>query len=930
MLLENKEIQFITNQDDSTVYETLKGLFANCKSFCLSVAFISFSGYQLLIDTLTEMEEKGIKGKVLTSDYLGFTDPVSINRLHQFKNIQLKMYQVNQKTAGFHSKGYIFEYDDCYKILIGSANITQSALKSNIEWNLQIISKKDNKVVENILKEFDILMNQATTVTDEFVEKYENYYQKIKKIRSSAELDAEGIVLVPNYFQELALERLKELRQQGKNKAIAIGSTGIGKTFFAVFDVLQFEPKRVLYLVHNENILKSAKASFERVIKTKKYGFFSGGKKEINEDFLFSTVQTMSKDNNLSLFHDDTFDYIIYDEAHRATSPSYQKIMNYFNPKFMLGLTATPDRCDGENVYKLFDYNIASDIRMEEALNHDLLCPFHYFGIRDNVDLSNIDYRNVDKIADALMAAQDRVSFIISKMEHYGHDGEKRKALGFCQNKKHAKFMTDAFNLAGYPSVCLTGEDSLETREEYIKKLQDENDKIQVIFTVDIFNEGVDIPCINLILMLRPTASPIIFTQQLGRGLRKAQSKEFLTVLDFISNYNRNYMIALALSGKQYDKDGVIVRAKNNFNNLRGNTNIELDPITKQEIINQLNNTNFNELKYLRQSYNEYSNYKGKKILNLIDFFSCDNAPDPVKYINYAGHYLAFIEKVLGENKYNLNLEENQLLKYFSNLMPLRRINEFLLLKMILLNENVKFEDFFIELQKLVDNLDVASARHTFNSFKGDYLDKEEFKKYGNYFEIRDDIISFSLKTKDILQNKDVFLHLLDLTEYGILRYLDDFKNINYGLPFLKIYESYKMRNMGKLSNYTKIESSIRGQGVWHDSYDNYYLFADINKSEGIKDSLNYDDYFKSNRIFHWQSPNGTTQDSKEGIIFTKGTKPLHLFVRKDKKENMYFIYVGKVRPIYYDGNKPITIDFELEHELPKTIFEEMQKVKKI
>lgn len=287
MLLENKEIQFITNQDDSTVYETLKGLFANCKSFCLSVAFISFSGYQLLIDTLTEMEEKGIKGKVLTSDYLGFTDPVSINRLHQFKNIQLKMYQVNQKTAGFHSKGYIFEYDDCYKILIGSANITQSALKSNIEWNLQIISKKDNKVVDNILKEFDILMNQATTVTDEFVEKYENYYQKIKKIRSSAKLDAEGIVLVPNYFQELALERLKELRQQGKNKAIAIGSTGIGKTFFAVFDVLQFEPKRVLYLVHNENILKSAKASFERVIKTKKYGFFSGGKKKLMKIFCF-------------------------------------------------------------------------------------------------------------------------------------------------------------------------------------------------------------------------------------------------------------------------------------------------------------------------------------------------------------------------------------------------------------------------------------------------------------------------------------------------------------------------------------------------------------------------------------------------------------------------------------------------------------------
>lgn len=929
MLLENKDIQFITNQEDSTIYETLKGLFANCKSFCLSVAFISFSGYQLLIDTLTEMEEKGIQGKVLTSDYLGFTDPVSINRLHQFKNIELKMYQVNTKNTGFHSKGYIFEYDDCYKILIGSANITQSALKSNIEWNLQIISKKENLVVANILKEFDILMNQAAVVTDEFVRKYEDYYQKIKKIRNSAEFNGEGVILpTPNYFQELALEKLNEFRQYGKSKALLIASTGVGKTYGAVFDVVQFNPKRVLFIVHNENILKSAKISFERVITNKKCGFFVGGKREINDDFVFSSIQTISKDYNLKLFGEQTFDYIIIDEAHRSTADSYNKVLSYFKPKFLLGLTATPDRCDGANVYKLFDYNIASDIRMEEALNHDLLCPFHYFGIRDNVDLSNIDYRNVDKIADALMAAQDRVSFIISKMEHYGHDGEKRKALGFCQNKKHAKFMADAFNLAGYSSVCLTGEDSPDFREKCISKLQDENDKLEVIFTVDIFNEGVDIPLVNLILMLRPTASPIIFTQQLGRGLRKAQSKEFLTVLDFISNYNRNYMIALALSGKQYDKDGVIVRAQNNFNNLKGNTNIELDPITKQEIIDQLNNTNFNELKYLRQSYNEYSNYKGKKILNLIDFFSCDNAPDPVKYINYAGHYLAFIEKVLDEKKYNFNQEENLLLKYFSSFMPLRRINEFVLLKMVLLYKNVKFNDFVFELRKLVDNPTIESARHTFNLFAGYYLDKEELKKYGSYFEIKDDVISFTSKIKKIIKD-DVLFHLLDLSEYGILRYLDDFKNINYGLPFLKLYESYKMRDMGKLTNYTKIESSIRGQGVWHDNYNNYYLFADINKSEGIKDSINYDDYFKSRKIFHWQSPNGTTQGSKEGIIFTKGTKTMYLFVRKDKKENMYFIYVGKIKPIIYEGNKPITIDFELEQELPKSIFEEMQKVKK-
>ncbi len=354
------------------------------------------------------------------------------------------------------------------------------------------------------------------------------------------------------------------------------------QTYLSAFDVKEFEAKKVLFLAHRENILISSKFSFEKIIKSKSFGFFTGNKKELDNDYIFATIQTISK--NLKLFKKDEFDYIIYDEAHHIASESFQKVFLYFNSKFTLGLTATPNRSDKQNIYEIFDDNVAIDLRLNEALEQKLIAPFHYFGISDIVtDYENTNLDDLSKLA-KLLSVNKRVEFIIEKMKFYAHDNKKRKALAFCVNKEHAKYMSEEFNKAGIYSTTLFGSDCVEKRELAIEQLENEDESLEVIFSVDIFNEGVDIPKVNTILMLRPTSSSTVFIQQLGRGLRKTQDKEYLTVLDFIGNHNRTYLVAFALLGnKAIDKDSIKLALNNSFATISNNTFIYMDEISKKE-----------------------------------------------------------------------------------------------------------------------------------------------------------------------------------------------------------------------------------------------------------------------------------------------------------------------------------------------------------
>ncbi|MFA6742447.1 MAG: DEAD/DEAH box helicase family protein, partial [Arcobacteraceae bacterium] len=537
----------IINNQTTNFYNHITKLLQECESFIFNVAFINFSGIQLLLDSFEVLEKRNIKGKILTSTYLNFTQIKALEKIKEFKNIELKIYDSNISNIGFHSKSYIFEFKDNYKILIGSSNITASAFKSNIEWNVKTIAKKDDIFLQDILNEFEYFWLDSYEVNDDFLKEYADFINKQKK-EFIVDFSYKKSIKI-NFMQEKALQKLEELRLKKEKKALVIAATGTGKTYLSAFDVKKFQPKTLLFLVHRENILLSAKKSFETILGDSfTYGFYTGNKKEEDKNYIFSTIQTMN--NSFSNFSQNHFDYIIVDESHHVTSPSYKKVIEYFKPKFLLGLTATSNRMDGNSIYEVFDENIACDIRLNDALEHNLVVPFHYFGISDikSVDYENIDLNKIDVLA-KLLSVNKRADFIIEKMNFYSFFGTKRKAIGFCVSKEHAFFMSEKFNEKGISSICLTSEDSIQKREETIKKLEDEKSSLEIIFTVDIFNEGIDIPSINTVLFLRPTNSPIDIVQQLGRGLRKDKNKDFLTVLDFIGNHKKAYLIAFSLVG---------------------------------------------------------------------------------------------------------------------------------------------------------------------------------------------------------------------------------------------------------------------------------------------------------------------------------------------------------------------------------------------
>ncbi len=701
---------FVCNRSSKKVFDTLVDQLSTCSEFKMSVAFITYGGLQILLDTFKQLEDNNIKGEILTSTYLHFTQPKALEKLASFKNISLKIFVPNE-DFGFHTKGYLFKTEDNdnnskWTVLIGSSNITASALKCNMEWNvLNSESKGTNDTdkdsyTQDVLSEFEKLWESefAKDYSTEFLLAYRDYLNNHPKVSSeNKELFAYDETIRPNRMQQEAIIKLDAFRKNGERKALAIAATGSGKTYMSVFDAMQFNPNKLLFVVHSKEILTKAKDSFDKVLApcfkdNYTSGFFNADEKNTTAKYIFAMKDSLAK--NLEQFSEDAFDYIVIDEAHHATSAGYKQILDYFKPKFLLGLTATPERCDSGDVFSLFDNNVAVEIRLRDALYYDLVCPFHYFGI---TDADGIDYTKLkkapgeegylDEVAKLLMVSR-RVDYIIEKLKFYDHDGDgKAKILGFCANTEHAKYMADEFNKRLSPdkkdfAVALLGADSPDVRDKYVKKLEDDNDPLNVIFTVDIFNEGVDIPSVNTILMLRPTASPIIFVQQLGRGLRKLPNKEFVTVLDFIGNYQKSFLMAIALNGRaNYDRDSLKVAVKNNFADIPGSTHIYMDKISKKQILKQLEQEKFYSMPNLRSNYFLFKKINGNKIPMLTDYLKQDGAYDPLNFTmnkKTAPTYFDFVVKVEKKNNPELaSLDEDigkaLLLLIHNLLLPAKR-----------------------------------------------------------------------------------------------------------------------------------------------------------------------------------------------------------------------------------------------------------------
>lgn len=440
-----------------------------CDEFYISVAFITYSGLVPLLETLKNLNNKGIKGKIITTDYLNFSEPKAMKKLLEFDNIEVKLYS----KENFHTKGYIFKYDYYYKVIVGSSNLTQNALTKNKEWNLKISSLDEGMLTSNVISEFKTLWNDADSLTLDWINTYEDIYKKqLEYTRKTSVPSIKQYKLRPNKMQVEAINNLNKLRENGIHKALLISATGTGKTYLSAFELRNYNPKKALFVVHREQIAKQALESYKNVFgDSKSLGLLSGNHKEINNDIIFSTIQTLSKNDILTSFKKDEFDYIVIDEVHKAGALTYQKIVNYFTPDFLLGMTATPERSDDFDIFKMFNYNIAYEIRLRQALEEDLLCPFHYFAVSDfTIDDKEID----DKTNFRYLIAETRVNHIINKINFYGYCGNRVKGLIFCSSKEESYELSNIFNERGYHTLALTGDDSQEQREDAIKRLEQE------------------------------------------------------------------------------------------------------------------------------------------------------------------------------------------------------------------------------------------------------------------------------------------------------------------------------------------------------------------------------------------------------------------------------------------------------------------------
>ena len=542
------------------MYEVLKKSINESDEIIMNVSFIRDSGIKLLIDELKEAKEKGKKIKILTSDYMRVTEPNALYRLLEVGGV--KIFN-NPSNKSFHSKTYIFKRENQFEIYIGSSNISYSALITGVEWNYNFIKEKDAEVAE-ILKEFgELYEKNSFELTLEWVREYEKRYRK-NEYGELFDKDEklENREIEPIKFQIPALYELSKTREEGYKKALVIVGTGLGKTYLSVFDSKAFN--KILFIAHRDEILREARKSFQSFYGNKKtYGFFNGTKKENNKDIVFASISTLSKDEylNETWFSKKSFDYIVVDEFHHSSSKSYLKVLNYFEPEFLLGLTATPDRNDNGDIYKLCDYNIAYECDFRVGINNGWLVPFEYFGIYDDTDYSLIPWRSgkYDLLAlENALVVEKRVENIFKKYMEY----RKNFTVGFCASINHCKVMNEYFRKKGIKSEIIIGDTPIVKRQEIIKRFQQK--KIEVIFTVDIFNEGVDIPCIDTLLFLRPTLSYTIFIQQLGRGLRTFDGKDKLRVLDFVGNYKGAELRPAFLTGEyKREKSSINVIDKN-------------------------------------------------------------------------------------------------------------------------------------------------------------------------------------------------------------------------------------------------------------------------------------------------------------------------------------------------------------------------------
>lgn len=541
------------------LYYQLKMSMLKANKIDIIVSFLMESGVRMILKDLKAALDRGVQVRILTGNYLGITQPSALCLIKKELGNRVDLRFYNDKDRSFHPKSYIFHYENVGEIFIGSSNISRSALTFGIEWNYRFSSLNDKKNFSLFYDTFEELFeNHSIVIDDDELIRYSKNWHKpavSKDLVRYDNLEDDEDTKVESLFQPRgaqieALYALEDSRSEGATKGLVQAATGVGKTYLAAFDSKKYE--RVLFVAHREEILKQAAISFKNVRDSDDYGFFYGKQKDTDKPVIFASVATLGRNEYLTedVFAQDYFDYVIIDEFHHAVNEQYQRIVKYFKPQFLLGLTATPERMDRKNIYEICDYNVPYEISLKEAINKGMLVPFHYYGIYDETDYSSLHLvkgrYDEKELNETYIGNIKRYDLIYKYYMKY----RSKRALGFCCSRQHAEEMAKEFCKRGIEAVAVysnaNGEFS-EDRDKAIEKL--EKQEIKMIFSVDMFNEGVDIAALDMVMFLRPTESPIVFLQQLGRGLRISKGKEYLNVLDFIGNYEKAGRAPLLLSG---------------------------------------------------------------------------------------------------------------------------------------------------------------------------------------------------------------------------------------------------------------------------------------------------------------------------------------------------------------------------------------------